>query len=171
MTKLLVLLTLVLSSTNAMAGADCQYRIAGADPITVTPSGITGKMSCSKKQIEELVGTVAKGMTEAKANDAVVSIGDLNSFWSVRSDLAKALAASKEWDSAKGAKVEGAQGVVTSELIPIFDPLFNKHGYRVASANLEQMGVEDASRQSFKGLKGKFPYAGKISLTITKSSY
>jgi hypothetical protein len=41
----------------------------------------------------------------------------------------------------------------------------------VSSANLEQMAVEEASKQNFKGIKGKFPFGGKISLTVTKSSH
>lgn len=168
---LLLLAAFIITLPKANAGSDCQYRIAGTDPITVTPAGITGKMVCSRGQTAELVATVAKGMSEAKATDAVVVLGDLNSFWGVRHDLAKALSETKDWDSAKGQKAEGAQGgVVTTEIIPIFDPLFNKHGFRVASANIEGISVEDASRQNFK-FKGKYPFTGKISLTITKSSH
>ncbi|MES2963712.1 MAG: hypothetical protein V4760_07455 [Bdellovibrionota bacterium] len=157
---------------RANAGADCQYRIAGTDPITVTPAGITGKMVCNRAQLGELVTAISKGMNDAKSTDAVVVIGDLTSFWGVRQDLAKALSETKDWDSVKGQKAEGAKGgVVTAEIIPIFDPLFNKHGLRVASANIEQISVEEAAKQGFKDLKGKFPHTGKISLTVTKSSH
>jgi hypothetical protein len=171
--KLLTLLVLGLSfaASSAFAGSDCEYRISGTDQMKVTPSGITGKMSCDRKQTAELVETVTKAMKEANITDSVVMIGDLHSFWGVRQDLAKALAQSKDWDSAKGEKKAGAQGVITSELIPLFDPLFNKYGFRVSSANFEQMAVEDAGLQKFKDAKGKFPSTGKISLTVTKSSY
>lgn len=165
-----IVVALALVSSKASAGADCQYRITGSDQITVTPSGFTGKMSCNKKQTEELVAALAKGLAEAKLTDAVIKIGDLSSFWFVREGMAKSLAASTEWDSAAGTKKAGTQGVVTTEIIPMFDPMFNKHGLRVASANIEDVSVEDASKQGFKGIKGKFPYTGKISLTVTKSS-
>lgn len=171
MLKALSLLVFAIGlGSQAYAGSDCTYRITGTDQMKVIPAGITGKMSCDRKQTGELVEAVTKAMKEANITDTVLMIGDLHSFWGIRQDLAKALAQSKDWDSAKGDKKSGAQGVVTSELIPLFDPLFNKHGFRVSSANLEQMSVEDASVQKFKDAKGKFPNTGKISLTVTKSS-
>lgn len=167
-----IVAALSMISLEASAGADCQYRITGTDNITVTPAGFTGKMSCNKKQTEELVAAIAKGMAENNIADSVVAIGDLQSFWWVREAVAKELSSSKDWDATKGAKPEGGQGgAVTTAIIDLFEPIFNKNKLRVSSANLEQMSVEDAANQKFKGVKGKYPFTGKISLTITKATY
>ena len=163
--------SLMLASQSAQAGSDCKYRITGTDPanISVVPTGITGMMSCSDKQFDELIAKLADGMKKRDLAQVNIKLANLNDFPALRLGLAKALSQNGDWDSKRGRPMNSSNTeVVNAQLSQLLAASFQKHGVNVSTVKVDRLSIEKAENQKIKDLEGRFPLAGRLNLTVSK---